>query len=293
MAGIKDKIFLEEQTIKLSLEQKGSGFRRFLQNFPQPKRKLLLALAIAIIPAAIVVRVGARLITEYSLSREVITAHPSYASPSEPAISAATVLKGGPGWYSAYAQVANQNLDLSAAAIPYHFYFYDSKHQQVASTAGTTYLLANQKKYLVVSRVESAEVIASAELKLDSFQWQKRLAIPEISLKAAPPILSTETAPPALVAEGAVVNNSPYNLGAIQLVFLLYDKNNAVIAVSQRDEFTLPAFGRRAYRQTWPGLDATTVSRIVVVPDTNSLDNSNVSSGGGTAPISRPPANSQ
>jgi hypothetical protein len=290
VVNLKDKLLLEEQSIKLSLEQGGSSFRGFLGGFPRGKRILLLTLALAIIPAVIAVRVGARLITERSLAQKVLTAHPSYAAPVPPSVSPVTVLKAGSAGYSAYAQVANANLDLSAPAVPYQFNFYNSKRERIATVAGTSYLLPNQKKYIVVPRVDTGEQIASADMALGSFQWQKRLAIPQISLKADTPFISTEVNPLALVAEGAVVNNSPYDLGAVQLVFLLYDKNNSIVAVSQRDEFTIPAFGRRGYRQTWPGLGAGQVARAVVLPDTNALDNNNVASGSGSAPTSRPPA---
>jgi hypothetical protein len=186
------------------------------------------------------------------------------------------LIKTGPTWYSAYVEVQNENLDLAAQSIPYTFEFYNFAKEKVATSSGIFYLLPNQKKFLVVPRVDTSEQLARAEVVLGKYSWQKRRSVPEVSLKAASPIVYNEFDPTNLVVEGAVVNNSAYRLGGVQLVFVLYDNSNRIIGISSREEYDVPAFGRRAYKQTWPTLLKENVARAVVYPDTNTLDIDNL-----------------
>lgn len=276
MASLKDNLLLKEEALKVSLAETQFSFFRFLSGFPRGKKILLIVLAIGLIPAVALSWLGTKLITQKRLEAYLIAAHPAYVSPKGPSVGAVKVFNSNHGYYSAYAQVANDNLDLAASSIPYHFDFMNGRGELVTTITGTLYLLPNQKKYVVAPRVDSKDSIVSAQLVLGEVQWQKRLSIPEVSLRAAAPFISNETDPLTLIAEGAVVNDSPYELSAIRLVFLLYNNSNEIVGVSQRDEFSVPAFGRRAYKQTWPDFYANDISRVQVLPDTNTLDNNNL-----------------
>lgn len=276
MSSWKDNLVVEKETVKLSVEQSSLSFFEFIRRFPRWKKVLFLIIIIGLVPAIILARVGTQLLAEKRLASGVLTAHSSHIAPRAVKVGEAKVLTMGQGTYSAYAEITNENLDLSAGNVPYRFVFYNSSGRQITSIPDSTYMLPDQEKYLVVPRITSAEPIASAKLMIDTFQWQKRLSLPEVVLRASAPFLSNEQDPLTLVAEGAVVNNSAYDLGTVRLIFLLYDHSNTIVAVSQRDEFTLPAFGRRAYKQTWPGLNAANIARAVVLPETNTLDNDNL-----------------
>jgi hypothetical protein len=281
MTSLKDNLLLEKESLELSLAEGSFSFRNFLRGFPPGKKMLLLVLAIALVPAIVGVRLGTQVLTEKRLAQSVITAHPSFLSPKAPVIGAVQLFNSNHGWYSAIAEVSNENLDLGATNVAYHFNFYDSSGELVTTTSGTLYLLPDQvqpsqKKYIVAPRVDSKQALSRGELVLGEVKWQKRLTVPNVELKAAAPFLSNETDPLTLVAEGAVVNNSPYELAALRLVFLLYDQTNKLVGVSQREEFSLPAFGRRAYKQTWPDLAASNISKVVVLPETNMLDINNL-----------------
>ncbi len=276
MAGLKDNLIIKEEELELSLAQTRFSLASFFNGFQRGKKIMLLILVIGIIPVLVAVRLGARLITERQLAGAMVEAHPSYTAALAPSASAVTLINSGRGWYSVYVQVANDNLDLAASSIPYQLDFYNAAGENVVGSAGAIYLLPNQKKYIIVSRLDTREQLTRGELTFGEFEWQKRLSIPEVPLRAAAPFISNEVNPLTLVADGAVVNDSPYELAAVRLVFLLYDKNNRIVAVSQRDEFNIPAFGRRAYKQTWPDLYQTDIARATVLPDTNTIDSNNL-----------------
>jgi len=100
------------------------------------------------------------------------------------------------------------------------------------------------------------------------------------------------------VAQGDFVNNSPYTLSKVRLTFVLFDQNQKIIGVSQRDESTVAPFERRAYKQLWPNMTAGNLSRVDVTADTNTLDPSNLSaptinSGSSSSDLNRPTVNQQ
>jgi hypothetical protein len=276
MTSWKDALEIKKQSLKLSLQQTGFSLGGFLSDFPPTKRKLLIALLIALVPATILVRLSVQKFTEYRLRSSLVTAHQSFVEPEQPTIGQVRILPTLPNTYAAFAEVANPNLDLAAAEVRYTFTFFNAAGERITSNTGQTFLLPDQKKYLVAPRVEMSGSPVKAELTLGTLRWQKKLSLPEVQLRTAAPIIYEQQNPQSLVAEGAVVNNSPYRLGAIRLVFLVYGQNNQIIAVSQRDEFSVAAYARRAYKLTWPNLYAADVSRIAVFPDVNTLDSQNI-----------------
>ncbi len=106
--------------------------------------------------------------------------------------------------------------------------------------------------------------------------WQKKLNLPNVKLRASEPLLYDESNPLTFIAEGSIINESPYEVASGRIVFLLLDDNNKIIGVSQRDEYKLLPFGRRAYKQLWPGLYKTQVKKVQVLPSTNILDPLNI-----------------
>jgi hypothetical protein len=276
MSDLKENFDIQVETAKLRAAEAGLSFGSYFRSFPAWKRRLLYLMLILIIPGYVVVRYGVEQAVALRLKQQVLSAHPSFSTTEEPTIGSVRVLSLAPGQYAAYAEVQNNNLDLAADNVPYTFHFNGSTGGEAVSSGGTLFLLPNQKKYVVASRVDSAVGVSSATLELGEIKWQKKLDMPTVELKTPESFLSEEINPLRLTVEGSVVNNSPYQLGTVKLVFLLYNSAGNVIAVSQRDEFRVSAFGRRSYVQQWPGLYKTDVAKIVTIADTNTLDGNNV-----------------
>jgi hypothetical protein len=276
MPGLKEGLQVQTQETILAAEQAGFSFRDNFRVMTKWKRVMILAILIALVPGYLLARFGTEQLLRLQYARQALVAHPGFSTSTDPVIGAVTLIKNPTGNWSAYALVTNPNLDLATETLGYTMTFENGNGREVYSTTGTTYLLPNEKRYIVVPRIESTEQLSSATLTLGEVNWQKKLSIPEVSLKASEPITSEELNPLAFFAEGAVVNNSPYDLSAVRIVFLLFDQNNKAIGVSQRDEFTIPAFGRRAYKQQWPGLYQADVRKVQVIATTNTLDSTNV-----------------
>lgn len=253
--------------------------KQWFAGLPGWERTLLIALVVLLLPGTIALRYGTELYFTKSLNQYALAAHPAFNTPEPIQVSSAKVIQNSNGTASAYAEITNRNLDLAAETLKYTFHFLNSENEKITSTNGQTYLLPNEKKWVVVSRVQSLQNISSAIIQVEEPKWQKKLSLPEVSLRMSEPYVYEETNPLATTAEGSVVNNSPYNLKQVSLLLILYDKNDKVLAVTTREEYTLKAYERRAYKLQWPGIYKDSVDRMELQAYTNTLDPDNVSAG--------------
>lgn len=277
MASIKETIEVNVQGAILGVEEGGFSFANQFSNIPRWKRLLILAVAILIIPAYLGARVGTEQFLNQKYGREALTAHGAFNAALDPVIGEMTIIRNPNNSYSGVVLITNPNIDLAATDIDYTISFLNSSKQAVYTTTGTMYLLPNEKKYIVVPKVDSTSSgVVSGTITLAEVNWQKKLNVPDIKLRATEPISKEEVNPLTFVAEGSIINDSPYQVGSARIVFLLYNDANEIIGVSQRDEFRLLPFGRRAYKQLWPGLYANQVKKVQVIPTTNSLDPQNI-----------------
>ncbi len=275
MSGIKEAIQVNTQGALLGVQEGSFSFVTQFRGLPAWKRVIILILTIGIIPSYL----GARFGTEYYLSQKygqaALSGHAAFNLSQDPIVGEFQIIRNPNNTYSAVVQVSNPNLDLSASGMTYTATFQASGRQITSS--GTFYLLPNEKKYLVFPRIDSGtSVVTSGALKIDNVNWQKRLNLPDVALRASEPLLYDEANPLQFIAEGSIINDSPYQVGTARIVFLLFDSNNKIIGVSQRDESRLLPFGRRAYKQLWSSIYSSQVSRVQVIPSTNILEPGNI-----------------
>lgn len=271
MSLFKDKIELDIQEAEMLAQKSLSGF-------PVVLRWLFVFLIIAIIPAYFISKSAAQKIWLTRYQQGAITAKPSFINPQAPKKSPVTLTNSGSKGVAALVQISNQNLDLSTENVPYSFTFYNSQKQQIYQYQDKLFLLPNQTKYITAPTFFPTEPVAYADFQLpQALPWQKRLAIPAVNLSASEPQTFEQASPLAFVAQGDFVNNSPYTLTKVRLTFVLFDRNQNIIGVSQRDEFTVTPFERRAYKQLWPNMIAPNLGHIDVTADTDTLNPSNLS----------------
>ncbi len=290
MAGIKESVQLNVQSAVLGVQEGGFKFTSQFKAMATWKQRLILGIVIAIIPLYLIARIGTDQYLSARYGREALSAHAAFDTAQNPLVGKMQIITNPNGSYSGLVLVTNPNIDLAATGITYTANFQDSSKKIVYTTNGTIYLLPNEKKYVVIPRIESgSSTVVSGSLELGEVKWQKKLDIPEAKLRATEPLLYDESNPLTFIAEGSIINESPYRIGSARIVFLLYDASDKIIGVSQRDEYTLVPFGRRAYKQLWPGVYRTDVKKVQVIPVTNTLDPKNITTD--AAPLAPPPTN--
>lgn len=288
MTGIKETIQVNAQGALLGVQEGGFSFVNQFGQLPRWKRIIILTIAIAIIPGYLIARFGTEQYLAQKYGRGALTAQAAFNTAQDPLVGDMQIIRNPNNTYSGVVLITNPNIELSANGITYTATFLSSGKQTLYSTNGTFFLLPNEKKYIVIPRIDSGAVaVASGSIEMSNINWQKRLNIPDVALRASEPLLYDEANPLTFVAEGSIINDSPYQIGAARIVFLLFDEANKIIGVSQRDESRLLPFGRRAYKQLWPGLYRSQVRKVQVIPTTNTLDPQNIS----TNAQSTPPVN--
>lgn len=276
MSTLKDNLQVQSQGLLLSIQELLLRLKTWFTNLPSWIRILIIILFVLATLGAIALRIGTEQYLTLKYKPQTLLAHSSFAQSENLKVEEVRVLSTGENRYAAYAIISNPNLDLSAEQIGYEFSFFDSNNQLIQSSRGQTYITPNEKKWIVEPRVNIAGSISRAEFSFEEINWQKKLNIPEVELRMAQPFVSQQAEPLALVTQGTVVNNSPYAINQIRLVVVLYDTNGKVMAITQRDEFTLKPYERRAYVLQWPGIIEASVERIELQAYTNSLDPNNL-----------------
>lgn len=277
MAHWRDIFEVKKQSIELDLRESEYFLSRFWSGLSLSFRVTLIIFLLGCAPAYYLTRTVAKKIGDNYFKSYLISAHPSFSNPKPLLAGNVGVLNLGNNEFAAYSEVTNQNLDLSAESFSYKFTFYSQSGRSVQTIPGKSYILANQKKYIIVPKFESVETIASGKLEFDPVPWQKKISIPAVHLSAGQATLSDQSSPVQLVADGSVLNDSPYGLGTVTIKFLLYNKTGKIVGVSQRDEFRVNSFERRAYKQFWSNLDTGSAARAEVYAETNPLDSNNLS----------------
>lgn len=270
MSLLRDKIELGIAETELETQKALSSYPPFL-------RWTVILCVIAVIPAYFTAKTIGDKIWQNRLKTLEMGAKPSFQNPKPPKVTPVTLIHVGTGDYMAVAGIENENLDLSAKQLAYEFKFYNEKKELAANYANNIFLLSNQKKFLITPKINGTVSLSYATLEISKDpRWQKKLNLPEIKLQTSGGRFYQQSEPPAFVVEGYVINNSPYNLNKVTLSFVIYDKKGVIAAASSRDEFSLVAGERRAFRQLWPNTVIVDPAKLEILADTDILDKNNV-----------------
>ncbi len=271
MAFLKEKLELKVAEAELEAQ-------KALISFSPAQKWIFIFCLIAIIPAYFAAKEIALHTNLAKYRKTELQAISPAKDPQAVQISDATITQAGDNIYSVVVKITNPNLTLSLDKVNYNFVLYNKANQQIYQNPATLYLLPGESKYLILPRVETTEEIAGVDVKLpDTLPWQKRLNVPEVNLSASTPTFTNQSNPPSFVVQGTFYNNSPYQLNQVDINFVLHDAGGKILAASTRIESTIKPFERRAYVQLWPGVNTNDVVSAEVIPSTDTLDNTNLS----------------
>lgn len=264
--------------IILRLQQTVIFLTDAFKNLPPFKRTLLVIFIASTIPGYFIARLSSQAYYDSRYKPLIISAKQSFNNQVDITAGPVTLLTLGNGVYAAYAVLENPNFDLSANNAKYEFNFFNRSGEKVYTKTDIFYILPNQKKYIVLAKFETTEVIVSGTISVSEVHWQKKMEMPKVPLKVNQPSTYNQINPQAFVVEGTVQNDSAYNVSTVILNMLLYSTNGTVLAVSRREEYSLKPHELRAYKQLWPDVYSTDVDHVVVIPETNTGSNANLQS---------------
>jgi len=193
-------------------------------------------------------------------------------------IEETVVLQSKEGFADMYAKVNNPNTNFGLAAMPYTFTFKNKETGEFIKKEGVSFILPGTTKYIV-----ELEYPVGQNLILDSFsisediKWAKldRFGIPQLIIRDIKYGISDK---PGLyyTLSGILANEEGYDLDEIDLVGVLYDKNDQVIGVNKTILTTFRKNQQRYFEMTWnTPIPQSKVERVAIYSSSNVLLDSN------------------
>lgn len=187
-------------------------------------------------------------------------------------------------FYDLAAQIKNPNQNYGSGHLPYQFEIYDSANNLIGRFSGQTFILPNQTKYLVRTRIESERPIKRVGLFFDKeINWQKLEDIQpfQLSVEKKEYRLLSEQEPGFSQARALVVNRTNFDFDKIEIDVLLFDDSRNLLAVNTSEIRTLLAGQERDFVSTWFNrIEGGQVVFVGIEAETNVFDPSNFLSTG-------------
>lgn len=268
---------LQKQKIELDIAEKELQTKEFLQSVPKGRRILIIALAILIIPMFFLARFVSSEIYMRDFTKRELKARPSVVDAKGIRIIEAQNLRIGNDTFSSYAIIKNDNQDLSASEVKYTFRLYDSSGNEIHNSAGQTYILPAQQKFIILPNVRLSSIPTKVVFETIEPTWQKRIDLPSVILRTTLPEYGDDLETGAFTITGNVENQSTFNLADVIVKGVVLGKSGQVIAVTQTTLNDLKSKESRSYKMFWPvALDAESGGMPQIFAETNILDPSNM-----------------
>jgi hypothetical protein len=148
------------------------------------------------------------------------------------------------------AKVENPNRNWGTESINYKFNLYNNNGQLIGSKEGITYVLPDETKYVIEQRFYSETEIASIGFELNNASWQNLKDFNELELKIRN--VGYQLIDGKYRLTGNVENKSNYNLDTIEIIGLLFDENQKIVAVGKTSISTFMIGETRSFIIEWP-----------------------------------------
>jgi len=138
-------------------------------------------------------------------------------------------------------EVLNPNSNYGAETFSYKFNIYGVLDRPLETVLGTDFIYAGQKKYILSSDVKSSvQEIGRVTLEFENPVWRATQDFKEPNLSYRE--LVTEVGPKSLKISGLAANNSPFDLGEVDVVGIIFDKAGNELFMAQTKIYDLKSF---------------------------------------------------
>ncbi|OGZ35853.1 MAG: hypothetical protein A3A94_01735 [Candidatus Portnoybacteria bacterium RIFCSPLOWO2_01_FULL_43_11] len=192
-------------------------------------------------------------------------------------VSETRALRVKDNFYDLAARIKNPNQNYGSGRIVYHFKLYDSNNNLINEREGADYILPNQNKYLIVSKVESPRPIEKIELLFDQFEWQKLQDYqpPQLVVTRKEYSPSKPDEPGFSRATGLVINKTNFDFERIDVDILLLNSNRQIVGLNTTEIQTLLSNQERHFIAAWFEPIEDNIVSMEVEVETNLFDSDN------------------
>ena len=176
-----------------------------------------------------------------------------------------------PGRYNIVAMVENQNVDAAISEIDYEFRLYDEDNVFVGRRTGSTYILPNNKTAIFESGVITGDRVPArtdfAFTQTPLWLQTPREYANSFSVTASNIRMQDSFTNPTLTA--TIKNNSQFGIFDFDVIAVLYNQENNVIAVSRTFVEELDQSEEYGVFFTWQDSFSEEPVRIEILPQVN------------------------
>jgi hypothetical protein len=151
--------------------------------------------------------------------------------------------------YDLVARIKNPNIYLGAEILNYKFSLYDNDNQLIGVRTGKTYILAQETKYIIETRVGSDKIVFRVDFEITGISWKKINDISDLEIKIKNTEYQEFESNSKLV--GTIENKTSYDFDMIEIVGILFNENKEIIAVSKTSINTVLMNESRGFEMTW------------------------------------------
>lgn len=175
----------------------------------------------------------------------------------------------GEGRYDALVRVYNPNDIAGASSFVYRIELKDASGRVLSTRSGKSYILPQERKYLMEMNMETGEAPASIDVAFSDEAWERFSGYQER------PNINIYNKYYGLVSDGVnyskasglVSNESPYDFRSITVRVILRDKAGKVLAFNSTELRTMRSKEEREFPLIWPTAFPGTVEKVEMETD--------------------------
>jgi len=152
--------------------------------------------------------------------------------------------------YDLVARIKNPNIYLGGEILNYKFSLYDNNNQLIGVRTGKTYILPQEVKYIIETRVGSDKTVSEIDFEITNIVWKKINEINDLEIRIKNKEYQKFETSSKLV--GTIENKTSYNFNTIEIAGVLFDENDKIIAVSKTSMNTVLMNESRGFEMVWP-----------------------------------------
>lgn len=153
--------------------------------------------------------------------------------------------------YDIVAEVENINSNWGAKSVGYQLDIYNGNNENIFSKQGTFYILPQENKYVVDSKIFLEQTPEKMEFKIINTSWQKPSGFRELALRVRDKKIQTGEGVQNRIS-GVVNNSTNYDLGKVEIVGIILSTDNEIIAAGKTEVNTLIRNENRYFEINWP-----------------------------------------
>ena len=165
------------------------------------------------------------------------------------------------------AKIRNPNNDFGAKVINYEFDLYNDKEELITSVKGNSYIFPKDSRYVIEQKIPVFEKIDKTEFKINSVDWQELVSYEEPDLLIRNP--QFEQSPSKVEAIGTLENKSNYDFNIINILAVLFDKDDEALAAGEMELKTILSQESRYFKINWAFPVGGEVKKADITAETN------------------------